>query len=290
MNTINLPVSTTLHLVINFLEKQGLCVDYNDLHNHILSVEKDKTKKNKKKIKFKPKISINNNNNDNDNDNDNDKHQKLSKINDKPKKNFKVKTKYNDYEKFVNICNDNKLQYFQFNDEYNWKGPSIKINQDTFDLSIFQSLEIHMLEGYGFAIIRPKKLESDKKIIYNELNYESCKIIDEDTYSLNASDNEIDEEIDEEIDDTINKKINKKINDEKYNENIYIDETEEEEEEKIFTNEWTFIPKNIIYQLDEKTNNIYCNLNDVYVGKKIDDFTIDFDTKENEKISIDYDN
>ena len=289
MNTINLPVSTTLHLVINFLEKQGLCVDYNDLHNHILSVEKDK--KNKKKIKFKPKISINNNINNNNinnnninnnninnnNDNDNDKHQKLSKINDKPKKKFKVKTKYNDYEKFVNICNDNKLQYFQFNDEYNWKGPSIKINQDTFDLSIFQSLEIHMLEGYGFAIIRPKKLESDKKIIYNELNYESCKIIDEDTYSLNASDNEIDEEIDEEIE--------AKINDE----NIYIDETEEEEEE-IFTNEWKFIPKNIIYQLDEKTNNIYCNQTDMYVGKKINDFTIDFDTKENEKISIDYDN
>ena len=53
-------------------------------------------------------------------------------------------------------------------------------------------------------------------------------------------------------------------------------------DEEIFTEDWTFIPKNIIYQLDPKTNNIYCNQTNQYVGKKIDDFNIDYDSKEHE--------
>ena len=187
---------------------------------------------------------------------------KVTNPNDKPKKKFKVKTKQNDYDKFVKICNDNNLHYFQFNDEYNWKGPSIKIDQDTFNLSIFEDLEIHLLEGFGFAIVRPKNSESDKKINYNEINYESCKILDEDTCSLNGSD------------------------DEEYSQNCYNEETEYEEEE-VYTEDWTFVPKNILYQLDPKTNNIYCNQTNMYVGKKIDDFNIDYDSKEHENIPID---
>ena len=275
MTSLTLPVSTTLHLVVGFLENQGVCVDYNDLHTHILNVEQEKNLKKKKKIKFKPKtkcsdeISNQNNINNNNNDNNNEikttkKTFKVSKPNEKPKKKFKVKTKQNDNEKFVKICNDNNLHYFQFNDEYNWKGPSIKIDQDTFDFSIFENLEIHLLEGFGFGIVRPKNHESDKKITYNEMNYESCKILDEDTYSLNGSD------------------------DEEYSQNCYNDDTEyEEEEEEVYTEDWTFVPKNILYQLDPKTNNIYCNQTNMYVGKKIDDFNIDYDSKEHENISID---
>ena len=286
MTSLTLPVSTTLHLVVGFLEKQGLCVDYDDLHTHILNVEQEKNlQKQKKRIKFKPKKHtniINNNNNsndnnvndndnanDNDNDNDNDNNKqptkkkfKVTNPNENSKKKFKIKNKQNDYEKFVKICNDNNLHYFQFNDEYNWKGPSIKIDQDTFDLSIFQNLEIHLLEGFGFAIVRPKNSESDKKINYNEINYESCKILDEDTYSLNGSD------------------------DEEYSQNCYNEETEYEEEE-VYTEDWIFVPKNILYQLDPKTNNIYCNQTNMYVGKKIDDFNIDYDSKEHENIPID---
>ena len=45
----------------------------------------------------------------------------------------------------MNICNENNLLYFQFNDELNWKGPTIKIDPDTFDDGIFNKIDIHVL-------------------------------------------------------------------------------------------------------------------------------------------------
>ena len=242
---MNQPLEKTLETIISYLDNQGIVVDYNDLHSHILSTQTQK----KKTFKIKPKGK------------------KSSKVNteSKPKskgKKIKFKTKQNDYQKFVSICNSNNLYYFQFNDEFNWKGPSIKIDLDTFDLSIFGDLEIHILEGYGFAILRPKNHESDKKIVYNDINYEQCKLMDHDILSLNGSDDDCD--------------------------SVYNADTDYDDEDSVLTEEWTYIPDNVIYQLDTKTNNIYCNQTNQYVGKRVDDFTIDYDTKEHETMKAEY--
>ena len=241
----------TLQNVVSYLGNQGIVVDYQELHSHILSTTKtcnNETKKKTFKIKPKPK-----------------KQAKINKENEntKPKKikfKPKPKTEKTDYQRFVEICNQNNLYYFQFNDEFNWKGPSIKIDVDTFNVSIFGDLEIHILEGYGFAILRPKNHESDKKIVYDEVNYEQCKLLDEDILSLNGSDDE--------------------------SNHGYNSDTEVDDDEAVLTEDWTYVPDNVVYQLDTKTNNIYCNQTNQYVGKKIDDFNIDYDTKEHETINI----
>ncbi len=249
-----LPVQTTINHIIDFLDNQGIVVDYNELHTYIVKTvepqNQNTTEQNtKKKIKFKPKPKKPTNST-------------TKKIKFKPKK--KPQQKPSDFTRFVEICNNHNLYYFQYNDENNWKGPSIKIELDNFDLSIFNDIELHMLEGFGFCILRPKNFECDKKIVYNELNYEHCKLMDEDILSLNGSDDETEDE-------------------------CYNADTDYDEEE-IYTEDWTFIPENVVYQLDTKTNNIYCNKTNQYVGKKIDDFTIDYDTKENETISINSEN
>ncbi len=243
---MNLPVITTITHIINYLDKQGIVVDYNELHNHILETvgENNQKKTCKPKIKFKPKPKPTNNN--------------TKKIK------FKPKRKSSDFNRFVEICNKQNLYYFQYNDENNWKGPSIKIDLDNFDLTIFGDLELHLLEGFGFCILRPKTFECDKKIVYNELNYEQCKLIEEDIISLNGSDDE--------------------------SQNDCYDANTDYDDEDILTEDWTFTPNNTIYQLDTKTNNIYCNKTNQYVGKKIDDFNIDYDSKEHETISVNAEN
>ena len=247
----------TLQNVVSYLNTQGIVVDYQDLHTHILSKTKTCNNETKKKtFKIKPKVKKQATINENQNENT-----KPKKIKFRPKP--KTKSEKTDYQRFVNICNQHNLYYFQFNDEFNWKGPSIKIDIDTFDISIFDNLEIHILEGYGFGILRPKNLESDKKIVYNEINYEHCKLLDQDILSLNGSDDESNSVYDAETDDDC-----------------------EDDETVIPTEDWTYIPDNVIYQLDTKTNNIYCNQTNQYVGKKIDDFNIDYDTKEHEAIVI----
>ena len=245
----------TLQNVVSYLENQGIVVDYKDLHTHILSTTcNNQTKKKTFKIKPKPRKQTPINN-ENQNQNQNTKPKKI-KFKPKPK----TKSEKADYQRFVEICNQNNLYYFQFNDEFNWKGPSIKIDIDTFDVSIFDNLEIHILEGYGFGILRPKNHESDKKIVYNEINYEHCKLLDQDILSLNGSDDE--------------------------SNSVYDSDTDVDDETVIHTEDWTYIPENVIYQLDTKTNNIYCNQTNQYVGKKIDDFNIDYETKEHETINI----
>lgn len=265
---MNLTVDQTLKSVISYLETQGVIVDYNEIHNHIMSTQQNVAQNvapepaKKKKIKLKPKKT---NTKQINTDQDITKKEPIStSVQEKPKPKKlkfkpKVKAKTTDFQSFVEICNSNNLYYFQFNDENNWKGPSIKVDQDTFDFDLLKDIELHVLEGYGFAIVRPKKHESDKKIVYNELNYDNCKLMDDDILSLNGSDDE--------------------------SQNDYDVDTDYEEEE-IITEDWTYIPKNIIYQLDTKTNNIYCNQTNQYVGKKIDDFTIDYETKEHEFITI----
>lgn len=249
--------------VVSYLENQGIVVDYNDLHNHILSKNTTSSTQSKKKtFKIKPKTkkqaTTNNETQTPTSTQHQDKNTKPKKIKFKPKP--KAKSEKTDFQRFVDICNKNNLYYFQFNDEFNWKGPSIKIDIDNFNLSIFGDLEIHILEGYGFGILRPKNNESDKKIVYNEINYEQCKLLDADILSLNGSDNE--------------------------SNNGYDSDTDYDDDETVIhTEDWTYIPENVIYQLDTKTNNIYCNQTNQYVGKKIDDFNIDYDTKEHETIN-----
>ena len=268
---MNLSIEKTLKKVVSYLDQNGIVVNYQDIYNYILTTENEEKTKKKIKIKQKKQKSIPDTIPDtipntipntipatipNIKSNSKTKTQtksKLRKIIFKPKK---IKT---DFQRFVDICNDKNLYYFQFNDELNWKGPSIKIDIDTFDLSIFGDIKIHILEGYGFGIVRPKNDESDKHIVYNIMNYDNCKLMDEDILSLNGSEDE--------------------------NENdIYNALTEDEEE--ILTENWIFSPDNTIYQLDTKTNNIYCNQTNQYVGKKINDFNIDYDSKEQEIINL----
>ena len=243
--TMNLPLNQTLDKVLQYLNNQGVVVDYNEIHNYILSTLPQNETPKKKTFKIKPKKP------------NSDKENKPKKIK------FKPKRKQNDFQKFVDICNDNNLYYFQFNDENNWKGPSIKIDLDKFDYKIFGDLKIHILEGYGFGILRPTNYECDKKIPYNEINYNQCKLMDEDTLSLEGSE------------------------DESYN--VYNESTdyEDNDEDEVITEDWTFVPDNVVYQLDVKTNNIYCNQTNQYVGKKIDDFNIDYETKEHETANLD---
>ena len=66
----------------------------------------------------------------------------------------------------------------------------------------------------------------------------------------------------------------------------YNSDTDLEDDEAVLTEDWTYVPDNVVYQLDTKTNNIYCNQTNQYVGKKIDDFNIDYDTKEHEAVNI----
>jgi len=248
----------TLQNVVSYLGNQGIVVNYNDLHTHILTKS---TESKKKTFKIKPRTKKQpTTNNENQTQNQTQpENTKPKKIKFKPKP--KTKSEKTDYQRFVDTCNQNNLYYFQFNDEFNWKGPSIKIDIDNFNLSIFGELEIHILEGYGFGILRPKNHESDKKIVYNEINYEQCKLLDEDILSLNGSDDES-------------------------NTGYASDTDYDDDETVIHTEDWTYIPENVIYQLDTKTNNIYCNQTNQYVGKKIDDFNIDYDTKEHEIINL----
>jgi hypothetical protein len=258
---MNLSLEQTLELVVSYLDKNGVVANYNDIYTHILSTQKN-TKKTKK-IKLKPiKTNLNPNENNIPNPNlieNNTKHiDTTTKEKPKPKKiRFKQIPIKKDFQRFVDICNEKSLYYFQFNDELNWKGPSIKIDIDTFDLSIFGDIDIHILEGYGFGIVRPKNYESDKHIVYNEMNYETCKLMNEDILSLNGSEDESEND-------------------------IYNASTDEEE---VLTEDWIFSPDNTIYQLDTKTNNIYCNQTNQHVGKKIDDFNIDYDSKEHESLN-----
>ena len=54
----------------------------------------------------------------------------------------------------------------------------------------------------------------------------------------------------------------------------------ESESECIDTEDWFFDPTNTLYQLDTKTNNVYSNQTYDFIGRRIDDHTIDFEAKE----------
>ena len=234
--------STThiLNQVVDYLGKQGIELTLKELEKHIKPLESrinTPKKKNKKNFVVKPK---------------------------KPMK-FKVKDKENVkpsvFTQFVEICNENKLLYFQFNDELNWKGPAIKIDPDTFNKDIFRSIDIHILYGYGFGILRPKTYECDDTITYEPINYNECKL-DDDDMDIYDSDED-----------------NEDFSNENVSENDQCDDSDASEG-SIELEEWRFEPENTTYLIDFKTNNVYSNETETFVGKRIDDHNIDFDAKE----------
>jgi hypothetical protein len=180
-------------------------------------------------------------------------------INKKPKK-PKIKfnlNKKNDYDKFIEICKLNNLDYFKFHDEHNWGGPAIKCPNSSLNVykTYFDEINITLLEGTIFYIIHPKKsltytlIYPNNKI--NKINTRESLIPDD---SDSESDNE--SESDSESDNR---------------------DSESESESEIETEEWVF--KNTKYLIDDK-NNIYSYHTNEFVGVKIDDYTIDFDSDE----------
>ena len=144
--------------IIQFLGTQGIDIRIQDLqHNiHISQQEIDSCIQNtptNHKIKFKPKSK-------------NNKIKFKPKPKPKPKKSKNNTTQYNI---FIELCNTNKLTYFQFNDEFEWTGPAIKINDSDYKstITIFNHFEYNQIKGTGFTIIRPTSFENDFHINYN---------------------------------------------------------------------------------------------------------------------------
>ena len=143
--------------IIDFLYTQGLDIKINDLQQniHISKNEIDScinntqiqssinNTKSSNKIKFKPK----------------------------PKPKHKPTPKPKQYHMFIQLCNTNKFTYFQFNDEFEWTGPAIKINDSNYSTQItpFNDADFKytQIKGTGFKIIRPTNFEDDSYINYD---------------------------------------------------------------------------------------------------------------------------
>ena len=148
--------------IIQFLGTQGIDVRIQDLQQNILISQHEidsciqntsKTTPTNHKIKFKPKS-------------------KNNKIKFKPKHKHKPKKPKNNntqYNLFIDLCNTNNLTYFQFNDEFEWTGPAIKINDSDYKstIPIFNHFEYNQIKGTGFTVIRPTSFENDFHINYN---------------------------------------------------------------------------------------------------------------------------
>jgi len=159
----------------------------------------------------------------------------------KPK--HKKKT-HEDYTIFTKICDKNSLQYFQFHDEHNWVGPAINIKSSMLSqVSLyFKSLKTTKITGTNFYIIRPNASLKDEHIIYPD-TIDGCKLEPDSLIAIH-SDNEI------------------------------YDQTTEEDE--IELEEWKHEATNTKYMIDPYTNTVYSFHTNEPVGKKIDEFTIDF--------------
>ena len=148
--------------IIQFLGTQGIDVRIQDLQQNILISQHEidsciqntsKTTPTNHKIKFKNKS-------------------KNNKIKFKPKHKHKPKKPKNNntqYNLFIDLCNTNNLTYFQFNDEFEWTGPAIKINDSDYKstIPIFNHFEYNQIKGTGFTVIRPTSFENDFHINYN---------------------------------------------------------------------------------------------------------------------------
>lgn len=237
-----------------------------------------------KKIRFKVKPKKPSHNN-----NQNDTLQPPSKLlglnhnniinNTKPQKKkiqFKRKPKFipeKQYSLFIDLCNKHSIPYFRFYDQNNWRGPVVKILQNQFDMifDIFDAAQPYLrtiiLNGYGFAIVKPVQHLDDSNIIYPKQNFQSCKFTEEPLIPYN-SDMEDDDDLDDlEITDVIS------------NDSIHDEDDEEIIIEKEFiAEEWKY--NGFTYLLDTTTNNLYFPSNLEFAGKKLAEFSVDFDAKE----------
>jgi len=167
------------------------------------------------------------------------------------------------YSQFVSLCNKHNLPYFQFFDEDNWKGPVTKVCQNEFDhiFDIFDAAQSYLrtiiLNGYGFAIIRPVDSLDDSEVQYNDQNCDLCKFTDEPMIPYN-SDQEDDADYDAETD--------------------YESDEEIIVEEEFVAEEWNY--NRVTYLLDTTTNYIYSPDTLEFMGKKTGDFSVDFNAKE----------
>ena len=185
---------------------------------------------------------------------------------------FKIKPKntpsqtYNresQFDDFVKFCIDNGLPYFQFYDVDNWKGPATKIDQNELDvrLELFDKAQDYLhtivLNGYGFAIVKPIEHLDDSHIQYKESYFDACKFTDEPLIPYN-SDMDVDSNSESSYDDTTDEEI--------------------EIEEEFIAEDWTY--DGVTYLLDTSTNYLYFPSTLEFIGKKTSEFSIDFNAKE----------
>ena len=200
----------------------------------------------KSKAKAKPTLPSN----DNDNDNDNDKQP--------PSRLYNPNMQYID---FVEFCSTHNLPYFQFYDVDNWKGPATKIEQDSLEyyLQLFDDAQHYLhtivLNGYGFAIVKPIQKLDDSNIKYKDSYFEACKFTDEPIQPYNS---DMDMDVDTDYDATTDEEI--------------------EIEEEFIAEEWQY--DGVTYLLDTSTNYLYFPSTLQFIGKKTGDFSIDFNAKE----------
>ena len=223
MEHLNVIKSLLLKKVERFCSGQGITLEYKDLVKHINITSNevldliDKSKP--KKLFIKPKKSN-------------------KKLILKPKNKSSI-----DYTTFINICDKNKLMYFQFHDQHNWVGPAINIKSDELSkISVyFKSLKTTKITGTNFYIIHPSSNLKDDHINYPMFNDE-CKLETNSLVVPNSDDEIFNQTTDDEVE----------------------------------LEEWKHEATNTKYMIDPYTNIVYSFHTNEPVGKKIDEFTIDF--------------
>jgi hypothetical protein len=214
--------SLVLKKVERFCREQGITLNYEDLVKHINITREEVLDS---QVKPKPK--------------------KLFIKPNKPKQKLILKPKKvnDDYMTFINICDTNKLQYFQFHDENNWVGPAIKIDSDELSKinAYFKSLKTTKITGTIFYIIHPKASLKDDNIKYPIIN-DDCKLEADSLIAPNSDDD------------------------------VYNQTTDDEVE----LEEWVHESTNTKYMIDPDTNILYSFQTNDPVGQKIDEFTIEF--------------
>ena len=165
------------------------------------------------------------------------------------------------YIDFIEFCSKHNLPYFQFYDVDNWKGPATKIEQDNLEhyLQLFDDAQYFLhtivLNGYGFAIVKPIQKLDDSNIKYKDSYFEACKFTDEPIQPYNS---DMDIDVDSEYDDSTDDEI--------------------EIEEEFIAEEWQY--DGVTYLLDTSTNYLYFPSTLQFIGKKTGEFSIDFNAKE----------
>tara|TARA_B100001093_G_scaffold509065_1_gene572401 strand:- start:1863 stop:2645 length:783 start_codon:yes stop_codon:yes gene_type:complete len=198
----------------------------------------------------------------------------------KKKIQFKRKPKFipeKQYSLFIDLCNKHSIPYFRFYDENNWRGPVAKIHQNDFEhiFDIFDAAQPYlrtiMLNGFGFAIVKPVQHLDDSNIIYPKLHFQSCKFTEEPLIPYNS---DMEDDDDEDIDDD-----DIEMNDVTSNDsNCEDDDDEIIIEQEFIAEEWKY--NGFTYLLDTTTNNLYFPSNLEFAGKKLGEFSVDFDAKE----------